>query len=552
MGDIVNLVIGNDSPANITEFCAKPTVDGFSKFSDALKKELADRAKYCIDNDICDQALARKIHNFYITRNMTNESKRGVRSLNLGLVFISEMKSVRDGDIFYPFIRVYLKSRQNSIAFEIVYSKELPGMYNILQTVEELGVDKDLSLYLDDAKDYLIDIFANHPELVIYKIDITTGPKKLPDDFFDVDIGILWNFEKCAKCIRMLRDGSGTAAMRKECLDLVYDKECYKKFKNRPVFEECGICYQELFAGNMALQCGHTFHTTCIDKWLETKNSCPLCRKPVREEVKEGGVIVINRGELKEDLRSDIDVMMDAIEGLENIIRLNINLPEDTIQILKARIERSRRQLNHLLQRQYGENNEDDLDRYGREIGFASYPRLRDERKVWEEEVRRGVGALDISLVERGIVSRQEYNAEVMRRAEESRRARFAADDRNREEMKRFSRGVRGSRANPRMGNPVLRLLEEKKARDVDAVVTDQEAFELGAFNALQLKALLKRLVPDIKISYFSTIRDLNFMIAWVTGWRSVIPFPQGWQPPPRWTHGGSWIPPEGWVQPQT
>jgi len=25
----------------------------------------------------------------------------------------------------------------------------------------------------------------------------------------------------------------------------------------------------------------HFFHTVCIEDWLKTKNSCPICRKPI-------------------------------------------------------------------------------------------------------------------------------------------------------------------------------------------------------------------------------------------------------------------------------
>ena len=44
--------------------------------------------------------------------------------------------------------------------------------------------------------------------------------------------------------------------------------------------EICCICFEEL---NNDLyhekNCNNYFHNTCIDKWLQNKDSCPLCRK---------------------------------------------------------------------------------------------------------------------------------------------------------------------------------------------------------------------------------------------------------------------------------
>lgn len=44
--------------------------------------------------------------------------------------------------------------------------------------------------------------------------------------------------------------------------------------------EECSICMEELNECVM-LDCGHKFHTNCMNKWLEEQSpeaSCPLCR----------------------------------------------------------------------------------------------------------------------------------------------------------------------------------------------------------------------------------------------------------------------------------
>lgn len=51
----------------------------------------------------------------------------------------------------------------------------------------------------------------------------------------------------------------------------------------------CLICHQGINKGQVAcrLSCNpqlHIFHKKCIDRWLEINDSCPLCKKPVREE----------------------------------------------------------------------------------------------------------------------------------------------------------------------------------------------------------------------------------------------------------------------------
>ncbi|XP_047318742.1 RING-H2 finger protein ATL63-like [Impatiens glandulifera] len=47
---------------------------------------------------------------------------------------------------------------------------------------------------------------------------------------------------------------------------------------------ECVIClslFQDKEVGRELPKCGHAFHVDCIDMWLHSHTSCPLCRAPV-------------------------------------------------------------------------------------------------------------------------------------------------------------------------------------------------------------------------------------------------------------------------------
>ncbi|KAL1525163.1 hypothetical protein AB1Y20_020034 [Prymnesium parvum] len=47
---------------------------------------------------------------------------------------------------------------------------------------------------------------------------------------------------------------------------------------------DCIICYEQLAtAPTSSLHCGHLFHKTCIDEWIEKDGRCPICRHQERE-----------------------------------------------------------------------------------------------------------------------------------------------------------------------------------------------------------------------------------------------------------------------------
>ena len=50
--------------------------------------------------------------------------------------------------------------------------------------------------------------------------------------------------------------------------------------KNNNCMEKCTICYEYLksFQIIRTVICNHQFHYQCLDKWLESRRNCPLCR----------------------------------------------------------------------------------------------------------------------------------------------------------------------------------------------------------------------------------------------------------------------------------
>ncbi|XP_022746456.1 RING-H2 finger protein ATL8-like [Durio zibethinus] len=61
-----------------------------------------------------------------------------------------------------------------------------------------------------------------------------------------------------------------------------YSEECFSDTENA----QCTVCLSE-YHGEDILRilpyCGHSFHVTCIDIWLQQHSTCPVCRISLRE-----------------------------------------------------------------------------------------------------------------------------------------------------------------------------------------------------------------------------------------------------------------------------
>ncbi|KAH8742399.1 hypothetical protein F5883DRAFT_442405 [Diaporthe sp. PMI_573] len=49
---------------------------------------------------------------------------------------------------------------------------------------------------------------------------------------------------------------------------------------------DCSICIEEYHFGDEVtiLPCKHWFHGECVIPWLRQRNTCPICRGPVKSE----------------------------------------------------------------------------------------------------------------------------------------------------------------------------------------------------------------------------------------------------------------------------
>lgn len=51
---------------------------------------------------------------------------------------------------------------------------------------------------------------------------------------------------------------------------------------------ECSICLNDMKNKKVKyLRCGHFFHIACINKWLNSKHCCPICRTTIENETKK-------------------------------------------------------------------------------------------------------------------------------------------------------------------------------------------------------------------------------------------------------------------------
>ena len=57
-----------------------------------------------------------------------------------------------------------------------------------------------------------------------------------------------------------------------------------------PPVDTCPICQEEMwwYERKTAIDCSHTYHTSCISAWAMRENTCPVCRKRISKTFDPG------------------------------------------------------------------------------------------------------------------------------------------------------------------------------------------------------------------------------------------------------------------------
>jgi hypothetical protein len=70
------------------------------------------------------------------------------------------------------------------------------------------------------------------------------------------------------------------------CELLTQDEMMELEIPSKNINEQCSICIEAMNSNKdelRVLPCSHSYHQTCIFKWLEFQANCPICRHQLKE-----------------------------------------------------------------------------------------------------------------------------------------------------------------------------------------------------------------------------------------------------------------------------
>ena len=93
----------------------------------------------------------------------------------------------------------------------------------------------------------------------------------------------------------------------------------------------CSICYGELTLKNLVMSsCEHTYCNTCFFRWLQTNNTCAMCRKDFLND------------DLQRDTLATLSIeLVDLHLRSTELMKKNVNLIKETRRLKKDLYEKS-------------------------------------------------------------------------------------------------------------------------------------------------------------------------------------------------------------------
>ena len=144
----------------------------------------------------------------------------------------------------------------------------------------------------------------------------------------------LSNKELKEKC-RKLNVNTNGAIEKKDYAELVVNAEISKLNENSHV--ECSVCYEKIGEkNNCVTPCGHTFCFQCMMSCLNYKNTCPICRQVLQEEVDDDISEEFSEEENDSDEEFDMDNMSERDWGIHSAFLpgMNSQLPAIPIETM--------------------------------------------------------------------------------------------------------------------------------------------------------------------------------------------------------------------------
>lgn len=92
------------------------------------------------------------------------------------------------------------------------------------------------------------------------------------------------------------------------CKNICSGKTCHK----HSTTAQCAVCFSSMNdTTSRTLDCGHMFHTRCIDRWKRRSHTCPMCRAPFDLPMYRVKITIEPDGRVIENVTSNISNITD-------------------------------------------------------------------------------------------------------------------------------------------------------------------------------------------------------------------------------------------------